>query len=88
MALKTIVHVNKQVIASNAKNGTNSPPITVKTYKENIYSNEVELVFNGNVIAKFVYKPDKPLSCGARLWLETKSESIISDGQTTTITIK
>jgi len=30
--MKTIIHVNQHVIKANAKNGTNDPVLTVKTY--------------------------------------------------------
>ena len=26
------------------------------------------------VVTKLIYSPDKPLSCGARVWIETESE--------------
>ena len=26
----------------------------------------------GNVVAELIYRPDKPLSCGAKVWLETQ----------------
>ena len=29
-----------------------------------------------NVVAQILYSPFKPLSCGARLWIETQSENI------------
>ncbi len=73
--MKTIIHVNQHVIKANAKNGEHEPPITVKTYKSNTYAHEV--VINGP--CKLVYRPDKPLSCGARLWIETDAE-VILDG--------
>ena len=65
--MKTIVHVNQHVIKSNRKNGETNPVLTVKNYKETIYASEVE--FTGTV--RFVYSPDKPLSCGAHVWAET-----------------
>ena len=64
--MKTIIHVNKHIIAANAKHGRNDPPLTVKTYKSNTKCHEVEFI-SGRVI----HRPDKPLSCGARLWIET-----------------
>lgn len=70
--MKTIIHVNQHNIKSNAKNGTDKPVITVKTYKDNQYCNQVEI--NGS--SKIVYSPDNPLSCGARVWIETDSENI------------
>ena len=64
------------VIRSNKKNGTNDPVITVKTYKSNTYGHEVEILGK----RKVVYSPDKPLSCGARVWIETDGEVLI-DGK-------
>jgi hypothetical protein len=64
---KTIVHVNQHVIKANAKNGTDDPVLTIKTYKSNTYAHEVVL----SARAKVVYSPDKPLSCGAKVWIET-----------------
>ena len=54
-------------IKANAKNGTNEPVITVKTSKENIYAHTVKILGGSDVI----YRPDKPLSCGAKVWIET-----------------
>lgn len=64
--MKTIIHVNQHHIRANTK-GESLPVLTVKTYKSNTYANAVE--FNGK--ARIVYSPDKPLSCGARVWIET-----------------
>jgi hypothetical protein len=68
--MKTIIHVNQHVIKANNKNGENNPVLTVKTYKDNRYANEVTI--KGN--SKIVYSPDKPLSCGAHVWIETHAE--------------
>jgi hypothetical protein len=67
--MKTIIHVNQHVIKANAKNGTNDPVLTVKNYKENRYAHEVEI----NGPSKVVYS-EKPLSCGARVWIETQAD--------------
>jgi hypothetical protein len=72
--MKTVIHVNQHVIKSNAKNGENKPTLTVKTYKENRYAHEVEIKGPSRV----VYSPDKPLACGARVWIETEAEVITS----------
>lgn len=71
--MKTIIHVNQHIIKSNKKNGANDPVLTIKTYKNNIYAHEVEI--KGE--SKVVYNPEKPLSCGAYVWIETQSEVII-----------
>jgi len=66
--MKTIVHVNQHVIRSNLKNDEREPVLTVKTYKSNTYAHEVNITGP----AKVIYSPDKPLSCGARVWIETE----------------
>ena len=68
--MKTVVHVNQHVIKRNAKTGEREPVLTVKTYKSNTYAHEVEILGPSKVI----YRPEKPLPCGAKVWLETKSE--------------
>ena len=68
--MKTIIHVNQHVVKSNRKNDVNDPVLTVKTYKENRYAHEVDI--KGD--SKVVYSPDKPLSCGAHVWIETQGE--------------
>jgi hypothetical protein len=68
--MKTIIHVNQHVIKKNVKDGTNDPVLTVKTYKTNTYAHEVLVKGESRV----VYSADKPLSCGARVWLETEAE--------------
>lgn len=66
----TKIHVNQHIIRSNTKNSENNPPFTVKTYKGNTKAYEVS--FDGP--CKVVYSPDKPLSCGAKVWIETEAE--------------
>ena len=69
--MKTIIHVNQALIRKNIKAEDDRVPVlTVKTYKTNKYANTV--VIHGP--SKVVYSPDKPLSCGARVWIETDSE--------------
>lgn len=68
--MKTIVHVNQHNIRHNTKTGERLPVLTVKTYKTNTYAHQVEI----KGPARVVYSPDKPLSCGARVWIETQSE--------------
>jgi hypothetical protein len=68
--LKTIIHVNQHVIKANRKAGAQDPVLTVKTYKSNTYANAVEI----QGPSKVVYSPEKPLSCGAHVWIETEAE--------------
>lgn len=68
--MKTIIHVNQHAIRRNINTKTIEPVLTVKTYKSNTYAHEVEI----KGPCKVVYSPHKPLSCGARVWIETKDE--------------
>jgi len=73
--MKSIIHINRQAIQKNAKNNTNEPVITCKTYKSNDYAREVIIYGqDGKEAARIVYSPDKPLSCGAKVWIETTNE--------------
>ena len=71
--MKTIIHVNQHVIKSNRKNNVVEPVLTCKTYKSNVYAHEIEI----KGPSKVVYSPEKPLSCGAHVWIETQGEVII-----------
>jgi hypothetical protein len=72
--MKTIIHVNQHNIKANLK-GSNKPVITCKTYKSNNYANNVNILDdNGKVIATIKYSPNNPLSCGAKVWIETKNK--------------
>lgn len=68
--MKTIIHVNQHAIRRNIKADTPEPVLTVKTYKSNTYAHEVQI----KGPSRIVYSPDKPLSCGARVWIETNEE--------------
>ena len=73
--MKTIIHVNQHKIRSNLKQGTQEPVLTVKTYKTNQYTSDAVILGpDGQEVARVVYRPDKPLSCGARGWIETEME--------------
>jgi len=67
--MKTIIHVNQHVIKKNRKEGSQDPVLTVKTYKTNTYASSVTIHGPSTI----VYRPDKPLSCGAHVWVETES---------------
>ena len=73
--MRTRIHVNQHVIRRNGKEadqGKHEPPLTVKDYKSNRKAFEAEIHdAAGFCVARIVYRPEKPLSCGARLWIET-----------------
>lgn len=62
------VHVNSHVIRANKKNGEVNPPLTIRRGKVLERAHTVELIG----AARVVYSPDKPLSCGARVWIEAE----------------
>jgi len=66
--MKKRIHINQHKIKSNRKTGDREPVLTVKTYKDNTYCHEV--LIEGP--CRVIYSPDKPLSCGARVWIETE----------------
>lgn len=75
--MKKIIHVNQHKIRSNTKHGTDEPVLTIKTYKENNYAHEAIIkTKNGIELARVIYRPHKPLSCGARVWIEVETDTI------------
>lgn len=80
--MKQIIHINQHNIKHNRKvikgdiQGEILPVITSKTYKDNQYSNSVSLSKDGVEFAKIVYRPEKPLSCGAQVWIEIDTDQI------------
>jgi len=84
--MKKRIHINQHKIRSNKKHNTNEPVITVKTYKSNDYGHEVHILGDSAVR----YCPNKPLSCGAKVWVETDAQVVVfnnhHDGTTKAIT--
>ena len=68
--MKTIIHVKQHIIKSNGKTGDTNPVLSCKTSKSNDYGHEVDILGP----SKIIYSPDKPLSCGARVWIETEAD--------------
>ena len=73
--MKKTIHINRHKIAKNKGKAKPNlePVITVKTYKNNVYCTEV----SGDGPFKVVYRPEKPLKCGAVCWIETEGEITI-----------
>ena len=72
--MKKRIHINQHKIRANTKHGTDEPVITVKTYKSNEYGHDVQILGESRV----VYSPNKPLSCGAKVWIETQAPVVIN----------
>ena len=62
------IHVNRHNVAYNRKHGTRRPVFTVKTYKSNTKTNRIRCPDG----VTLVYRPDKPLPCGAVALMETE----------------
>lgn len=69
---KTKIHVNKHKILENKNQNQEDlvPVLTVKRYDSNIYGYSVKV----NGPCEVVYRPEKPLDCGAVVWIETYSQ--------------
>jgi hypothetical protein len=63
------LHVDKRIIAQNLKRGEDAAPITIQTSRGSFKCHEAQI----HGPSTFVYRKDKPLKCGARLWVETQA---------------
>jgi len=66
------VHVNMHVIRRNLKTGEREPPLTIIRGSARERGHEVEI----GGPCRIVYRPDKPLSCGARVWIEAADAKV------------
>lgn len=65
------IHVSQPNIKSNRKHGTKLPVLSVVTSSAPVlHADTVEI----RGTSRLVYRPDRPLSCGARVWIETRAE--------------
>lgn len=71
------IHINQHNIKHNAKANWNTcdlkPVVTVKTSSNN------HKAFRAQIGDKttLIYSPDKPLACGAKVWIETTEKVIV-----------
>jgi hypothetical protein len=72
MSKRTIVHVHQQRIRQNIHldAADRLPPVIVRRGKQRHYTDRAEIRLGGKLVGVFHYSPDKPLDCGARVWLE------------------
>ena len=70
------IHINQHIIRANSKKEVRikRPPITVKTSDANHKGWSVDI----HGVTSVTYQPDKPLNCGAKVWIETRSAVTIS----------
>ena len=69
----TRIHVNKPQINHNRKYNTLEPVITVRQGSRTTYCHIAEVKGSCRV----VYQPDNPLSCGAVVWIEVLSDTVV-----------
>lgn len=68
------IHVSQPNIKSNRKHGTRLPVLSVVTSSSPVlHADTVEI----RGPSRLVYRPDRPLSCGARVWVETRSAVVL-----------
>lgn len=71
-----IIHVNRHHIAANTKDGRRRPIYTIKSKGQGTrYARQVDI----DGPSRLIYSPDKPLSCGARAWIETDAGLTLTD---------
>lgn len=75
----TQIHVYQQRIRQNAKLPADQqqPPLIVRQGRGRLYGSEVEIAGP----CRLVYRPEAPLPCGAKVWLE------VDDGVAVTVTL-
>lgn len=76
-----IVHVNSNTIKANRKHGTHTAPLSIRKTRsaKATYCHELMILDkDGTVVARVVYEPENPLSCGAQIWIETNYDVEIS----------
>lgn len=70
------IHVNQHRIRRNIREEERQPVIAVKCGKQNIYG--FDAFIEGDSVVR--YRPDNPLNCGARLWIETHAMVVVDTG--------
>jgi len=78
---KKWIKVNRHNIDFNKRHGDSRPPLSVKQSGEPVMKGHqlVAKLPSGNEAFRVVYNPDKPLSCGATVWIETNLEIEVVD---------
>lgn len=67
--MKSVIHINRNIIQYNAKHGKSLPCCRVEQGSNVRYCMEVNIQGDSSM----VYRPDNPRPCGAKLWIETNS---------------
>jgi len=64
----TRIHVRRDIIAKDRKEGTNSSAIGVETTGMRKRYGRSVIIHGPSTI---LYRPNRPLHCGAKAWIET-----------------
>lgn len=74
MPKRTRIHVRRDIIGRDRKTGQVSYALGVETLGQpKRYGLDVEI----KGPSKVIYRPNQPLACGARAWIETYSDVIV-----------
>ena len=78
-----VIHINRHVMTKNRKTGERKPPVIARyksRHKAGFNANTVNVVDEeGRTVCQVVYRPDKPLNCGATAWIETPLKLVDAD---------
>ena len=79
--MKTLVHVNQGNIRQNIRREANDrlPVLSAQGDFDTVYGDHIGIIHPdpGEILASVVYHPDNPLSCGARVWIETDNDILV-----------
>jgi hypothetical protein len=72
-------HVNRHMIKADKKDGGRRPVLTAKRRGRTATGSGCRIPDDdGRVVARMVYRPDRPLSCGAHAWIETDHHVVVA----------
>lgn len=66
--------VNKHVVKANAKTGADDPPLSIQTSKG---VERAHMIYIDGP-STLIYRPAKPLKCGATVWIECEREILVT----------
>ena len=69
----TRITVNQHKIRSNKKNNRNEPVVKIQQGNRVNYCHDIEITGK----CRLVYSPNKPLDCGARVWIEIEPDVVL-----------
>lgn len=78
MARLKRIHVNKHKIAANLKGKEHQPALAVRVGKEVLYGNEI-YIDGPSRLVDAEQCGMRPLSCGARVYIETKAKVTVTE---------